>query len=104
MARGGARRKEKWRRDLRVVAEHLRHNASPFKECPHEDVSWTFSVTNLPAIQCRDCGLTATGGSIVMARTRAAAEGTPKTPPAKSPKGISAASKMGFDHLTTKQD
>ncbi len=87
MARGGARRKDKWRRDLRLVSKYLRHDAAPYKDCAHEDVRWTFSATSLPAILCQDCGLLATGGSVVMARLLAAVGGTPPKPPTKSPKG-----------------
>ena len=94
MSRGGARRRNRWRRDLRLVSKYLRHDAAPFKDCTHEDVRWTFSATSLPAIQCQDCGLMATGGSVVMARGLAAAGGTPPKPPAKSPKGISEASSI----------
>ena len=106
MSRGGARRKDKLRRDLRLVAEHLRHNASPFKDCPHEDVGWTLSPKNLPAIHCRDCLLVATGGSVVLARQRAAAAGTQPPPPSKSPKGTTPSEASGSalpdqDPLTT---
>ena len=95
MSRGGARRKDKWRRDLRAVSKYLRHDAAPFKDCPHTNVGWTLSVTGLPAIVCWDCQLMATGGSIVLARQQAAAGDTPKTPPAKNPKGISLSEASG---------